>query len=101
MRKINFCKPLDWSESKIVAHCIDKWASKLNLVDSNDAISHSFIAAMCVYAESEDLADFMASVNQWEDRPIYTGKLEQMAISYLTWVFQRKIIDIKEVKNNV
>lgn len=101
MRKVNFCKPLDWTESMIVTHCINKWANKLHLADGNDAISHSFVSAMCVYAEAEDLADFMASENQWDDRPIYAGKLEQMAISYLTWVFQRKIIDIKEVKNNV
>lgn len=98
MRKVNFCKPLDWSESRVVAHCISKWADKLKLTDGNDAISHSFVSAICIYAEAEDLARYMASINQWDDRPIYTEKLEKMAISYLMWVFQREIIDIKEVK---
>lgn len=93
-----FCKPLDWDEAKIVAYCISKWANKLNLVDGNDTISHSFVAAMCIYAESEDLADFMASINEWDDRPKYAGKLEKMAISYLLFVFQHNIVDVKEMK---
>lgn len=93
-----FCKPLDWNEAKIVAYCISKWANKLHLVDGNDAITHSFVSAMCIYAEAEDLADFMASINQWDDRPIYVGKLERMAISYLTWVFQHGIFNIEDVK---
>lgn len=99
--KINFCKPLDWGESKVVAHCISKWANKLHLVDGNDAINHSYVSAICIYAEAEELADFMASINAWDDRPIYAGKLEQMAVSYLLWVFQRVIINVEEVKNNV
>lgn len=93
-----FCKPLDWDEAKIVAYCISKWANKLNLVDGNDTISHSFVAAMCIYAESEDLADFMASINEWDDRPKYAGKLEKMAISYLLFVFQHNIVDVKEMQ---
>lgn len=95
--KINFCKPLDWNESRIVVHCISKWADKLHLADGNDAISHSFTAAMCIYAEAEDLADFMASINAWDDRPVYVGKLEKMAVSYLLWVFQHGIVDVKEM----
>lgn len=95
---VSFCKPLDWNEDKIVSYCVSKWADKLNLVDGNDAISHSFVSAMCIYAEAEDLADFMASINAWDDRPVYVGKLEKMAVSYLLWVFQHGIFNVEEVQ---
>lgn len=92
-----FCKPLDWGETEIVAHCVAKWADKLGLVDGNDAISHTFVAAVCIYAEAEEMARFMASINRWDDRPIYCGKLEKMAVGYLLWVFQHGIFDVEEV----
>ena len=98
LREVNFCKPLDWSESRVVTHCISKWADKLHLANGNDAISHSFVSAMCIYAEAEDLARFMASINRWDDRPIYAGKLEKMAVSYLLWVFQHGIFNVEDVQ---
>lgn len=57
----------------------------------------NYIGRRYIYAEAEEMARFMASINRWDDRPVYCGKLERIAISYLMWVFQQVIVDVKEV----
>ena len=93
-----FCKPMSWSLSKIRTWCL-RWASVLHLNSQvNDTASYEYVVACCILKEAVELARFMASINAWEDRPAYAGKLENVALETMLHAFSLGLIDLKEVK---
>lgn len=94
----SFCKPMSWSLSKIRTWCL-RWAPVLNLSTFvNSTASYEYVVACCVLKEAVELARFMASINAWEDRPIYAGKLENVALETMLHAFSLGLIDLEEVK---
>lgn len=101
LREANFIDVTVSSYSTIVEHCLTKWAVDPYAAD-NDPSSYVALVGMCLYFEAEDLGNFMASINEWDDRPKYAGKLEKMAMEHLLFVFGRESnFDLTPIKNNV
>lgn len=95
----SFCKPLSWSISEIRSWCL-RWAPVLNLsTNLNDSASYEYVVACCILKESEELATFMASINEWDERPIYAGKLEHVALETMLHAFSLGLVDLEEVKS--
>lgn len=98
IHKTTFCKPLSWSLSKIRTWCL-RWAPILRLNEKvNDSASYEYVVACCILKEAVELARFMASINEWNDRPAYAGKLEDVALETMLHAFSLGLIDLKEVK---
>ena len=96
---MQFCKPLSWSLSKIRTWCL-RWAPVLNLNEKvNDSASYEYVVARCILKEAEELAMFMASINEWDERPIYAGKLENVALETMLHAFSLGLVDLEEVKS--
>lgn len=94
----SFCKPLSWSLSKIRTWCL-RWAPVLNLNEKvNDPASYEYVVARCILKESEELAKLMASIDEWDERPIYAGKLENVALETMLHAFSLGLVDLEEVK---
>lgn len=94
----SFCKPLSWSLSKIRTWCL-RWAPVLHLDNrTNDPAYYEYVVACCILKESVELARFMAAINAWEDRPVYAGKLESIALETMLYAFSLGLIDLEEVK---
>lgn len=94
-----FCKPLSWSLSKIRTWCL-RWAPVLNLNEKvNDPASYEYVVARCILNEAEELAKFMASIDEWDERPIYAGKLENVALETMLHAFSLGLVDLEEVKS--
>ena len=41
----------------------------------------------------------MASINEWDERPIYAGKLEHVALETMLHAFSLGLVDLEEVKS--
>lgn len=94
-----FCKPLSWSLSKIKIWCL-RWAPILKLNEKvNDSASYEYVVACCILKEADELAMFMASINEWDERPIYAGKLADVALETMLHAFSLGMVDLEEVKS--
>ena len=95
----SFCKPLSWSISKIRSWCL-RWAPVLNLsTNLNDSASYEYVVSCCILKEAIELARFMASINAWDDRPMYAGKLEDVALKTMLHSFSLDLINLENVKS--
>lgn len=94
-----FCKPLSWPLSKIRMWCL-RWTPVLNLrTDVNSQASYEYVVACCILKEANELTMFMASINEWDERPIYAGKLEDVALKTMLHSFSLGLVDLEEVKS--
>lgn len=94
-----FCKPLSWPLSKIRTWCL-RWAPVLHLrTDVNSQASYEYVVARCILKEAEELAKLMASIDEWDERPIYAGKLENVALETMLHAFSLGLVDLEEVKS--
>jgi len=101
LREANFIDVAVHDYSTIVEHCITKWAVDPYLFD-NDPSSYVALVGMCLDSEADDLAMYMASLNDFNDRSKYAGKLEKMAMEHLLFVFGRESnFDLTPIRNNV
>lgn len=101
LREANFIDVVANDYATIVEHCLTKWAVDPHAAD-NDPASYVALVGMCLDSEAEDLAMYMASLNDWYDRPKYAGKLGKMAMEHLLFVLGRTSnFSFAPIKNNV